>query len=298
MFRFKIRTVKTMENRAENKSQNRTILIICLVVGTFFIYYFSNPKPQNYYDYTFRVADNIIRGDIAFKEKPPTWLNEFVPFEGNWYSVFPLGSVVTMMPFAFFKLIGAIQEMPAAFISALTASAICLFLLLLSLKYDLEWSKRILLVTAILFGTWMWTNETMAGAWQLALGWAMLGELGAIYFTVYNRKPFLAGLFFALAFGNRTEILLTAPIFMFLLFYDKQSNEQISDNEISEETEKSKSKKKKKYETKNRNRKIRYGKISNLQFQISNFKFQTIQKIQSQNSPNFAPFRLFSAFSL
>ena len=74
----------------------------------------------------------------------------------------------------------------------------------------------------------MWANETMAGAWQLALGWAMLGELGAIYYTVYDRRPFLAGLFFALAFGNRTEILLTAPIFMFLLFYDKKLRRTIS----------------------------------------------------------------------
>jgi len=64
----------------------------------------------------------------------------------------------------------------------------------------------------------MWTNLAMAGAWHLALGLAMLGELGAIYFTIFNRKPLLAGIFFALAFGNRTEVLLTAPIFMFLLF--------------------------------------------------------------------------------
>jgi hypothetical protein len=45
----------------------------------------------------------------------------------------------------------------------------------------------------------------MTGAWHLALGFAMLGELGAIYFTVFNRKPLLAGLFFALAFGNRPK---------------------------------------------------------------------------------------------
>ena len=264
-----------MENRAENKSQNQTILIICLVVGTFFIYYFSNPKPQNYYDYTFRVADNILRGDIAFKEKPPSWLNEFVPFEGNWYSVFPLGSVVTMMPFAFFKLIGAIQEMPAAFISAFTASAICLFLFLLSLRYDLEWSKRILLTTVILFGTWMWTNETMAGAWHLALGWAMVGELGAIYFTVYNRKPFLAGLFFALAFGNRTEILLTAPIFMFLLFYDKQSNEaNFRHSKFQKKPKNRNQRKKKKTKQEKRIEKSAVAKsqICNFKFQISNLE--------------------------
>jgi hypothetical protein len=57
----------------------------------------------------------------------------------------------------------------------------------------------------------------MAGAWHLALGFAVLGEAGAIYFSVFNRRPLLAGFFFALAFGNRTEILLTAPVFMYLL---------------------------------------------------------------------------------
>jgi len=63
----------------------------------------------------------------------------------------------------------------------------------------------------------MWTNLTFAGAWQLALGFAMVGELGAIYFTVYDRRPLIAGIFFALAFGNRTENLLTAPVFIYLL---------------------------------------------------------------------------------
>lgn len=210
----------------ENGTQNKKLIIFCLLVGTFLIYYHSNPKPQHYYDYTFRVADNFLRGAVAFKEKPPSWLNEFVPFEGNWYSVFPLGSVLTMIPFAFFKLIGLIQEMPASIIAALTASAIGWFLYLIAGYFDVERKKRILLVSAILFGTWMWTNLTMAGAWQLALGFAMLGELGAIYFTVFNRRPVLAGLFFALAFGNRTEVLLTAPIFMFLLLREKDTKKK------------------------------------------------------------------------
>jgi hypothetical protein len=159
----------------------------------------------------------MLRGGIALNEKPPSWLNEFVPFEGQYYTVFPLGAVLTMIPFAAIKFAGAITDMPAGFIIALTAGAICLFLLLISLRYDLSTTKRVLLVAAVLFGTWMWTNTTFGGAWQLALAFAMLGELGAIYFTVYDRDPFWAGLFFALAFGNRTEVLLTAPIFMFLL---------------------------------------------------------------------------------
>jgi hypothetical protein len=216
----------------EDKSQNQKILIFILVVSVFWIYYFSNPQPQYYYDYTFRVADNFLRGAVAFREKPPRWLNEFVPFDGNWYSVFPLGSVLTIIPFAFFKVIGVVYEMPASLIAALTAGAIAWFLFLISEFYDLERKKRILLVCAILFGTWMWTNLTMAGAWQLALGFAVLGELGAIYFTVFNRRPILAGIFFALAFGNRTEVLLTAPIFMFLLLRENaEANPEKTENQ-------------------------------------------------------------------
>ncbi|MEK7855578.1 MAG: hypothetical protein AAB288_05775, partial [Acidobacteriota bacterium] len=68
---------------------------------------------------------------------------------------------------------------------------------------------------------------TFGGAWQLALGFAMLGQLGAIYFTVYDRRPLLAGAFFALGFGNRTEVLLAAPIFFYLLSRDHNSPENI-----------------------------------------------------------------------
>ncbi len=252
---------------------NTRIYLAAIVLAVGLIYYFSNPKPQHYYDYTFRVADNILNGAIAFKQPQPTWLNEFVPFEGNYYSVFPLGSVITMMPFAFFKSIGAIKEMPAALISALTASVICLFLLLIGKCYEISWGKRILLALGVLFGTWMWTNETLGGAWQLALGFAMIGELGAIYFTVYDRKPFVAGIFFALAFGNRTEVLLNAPIFMFLLLYSSKFKVQSSKSEaeISASQENDSAKKKHKHKPKKKNLETTSIKseITNLKSEIS-----------------------------
>ncbi|HEX8734710.1 MAG TPA: hypothetical protein VF721_05255, partial [Pyrinomonadaceae bacterium] len=80
-----------MTEGQEKSRKHQKILAGCLLLAVGFVYYFSNPKPQNYYDYTFRVAHNILRGQIAFAEKQPSWLNEFVPFEGFYYSVFPLG---------------------------------------------------------------------------------------------------------------------------------------------------------------------------------------------------------------
>src|SRR5580765_2632389 len=82
------------------------------------VYFFSNPKPQIHYDYSFRVAGNLLGGSIGFVDKPPTWLNEFVPFEGLYYSVFPLGAVVSMVPFALLKTLGMIKEMPGGLIVA------------------------------------------------------------------------------------------------------------------------------------------------------------------------------------
>jgi len=181
------------------------------------VYFFSNPKPQFYYDYTFRIAGQFLNGSLGLNEPPPPWLNEFVPFDGAWYSVFPLGSILTMVPAALLKAAGVLQDMPAAPIVALLAVGIVILLLKIGSRYDLPADRVILSALGILFGTWTWTNLTFGGAWQLALGFAMLGELGAIYFAVYDRRPLLAGAFFALGFGNRTGVLLTAPVFMYLL---------------------------------------------------------------------------------
>lgn len=220
----------------------RQILLLWLpVCAVFLVYFFSNPRPFNHFDYTFRVAESLLKGAVSVSKNEASWLNELVPHEGYWYSVFPLGSVLTMIPAAALKTVGLIDSMPGGLLSALAAAFSCLFLLLIARRYDLTKAKQTLLALVILFGTWMWANLTMAGAWQLALGYAVLGELGAIYFTVYNRRPFLAGLFFALAFGNRTEILLTAPVFIFLLLRKKgeiansqpPSQENEAENEIA-----------------------------------------------------------------
>lgn len=230
----------------EKKYSISTILLIGLLSTVGAVYYISNPKPQYYYDYTFRVAGQFFQGKIGFKSKPPSWLNEMIPFEGEYYSAFPYGSVLSMMPFAFLKTIGVVKDMPAAFISAFLAVIICLFLFLISRFYEHTPQKHTLMIFGIMFGTWLWTNLAMAGAWQLTLGFAMIGELGAIYFTVYKRNPILAGAFFALAFGNRTEIILTAPIFLFLIYKMSDAGCQMTDGELEDrkvESKKGKSKK-------------------------------------------------------
>ena len=57
------------------------------------LFYCTTKPVQGHFDYTFRVADALLRGHAGLATKPPSWLNEFVLVHGRYYSVFPLGAV-------------------------------------------------------------------------------------------------------------------------------------------------------------------------------------------------------------
>jgi len=188
-----------------------------LFIATFAVYYFSISHSGAYYDYTFRIAEAMLDGRLGLTERPPDWLNEMVPFNGQYYSVFPLGAVLAMLPVAALKRLGLIELFPGTLIAALLAGAASLLFYLLSARYGDGVKRRLALALLPVFGTWMWANLAFAGAWQIALGFAVVGQLGALYFILIDYRPTLAGLCFALAFGNRTEVILLAPIFIYLI---------------------------------------------------------------------------------
>src|SRR5262245_22757256 len=193
-------------------------LNLALSITAFIVYYWSNPNSESYYDYTFRIAQALLDGRLSMTEEPPPALNEMVPLNGSYYSVFPLGSVLTVLPVAALNKLGLIDSFPGVLISSLLAGVITFLLFKIAAKYHDDPWKIILLTLFPVFGTWMWANLAFAGAWQIALGAAFAGQLAAIYFILINPAPLLAGLFFAIAYGNRTEIILTAPIFIYLIF--------------------------------------------------------------------------------
>ncbi|MGH9801067.1 MAG: hypothetical protein ACRD82_11935, partial [Blastocatellia bacterium] len=117
-----------------------------------------------------------------------------------------------------------VKQFPGTMLAALLAAITTLLSYLLSAKYSDNLWRRIMLTLFPTLATWMWANLAFAGAWHIALGFAVAGQLAALYFTIIKPKPFLAGLFFAIAFGNRTEIILLAPLFVYLLY--KTSREQ------------------------------------------------------------------------
>jgi hypothetical protein len=216
-----------------SKKPERYELWLAIAISLFaaLAFYFSTNPTLRDLDYTAEIASAFLRGDLGFREKPPEWLNEMIPYGNKYYSAFPLGAVVSMLPVALLQKASLIHNFPARILAALIAGACVYFFFQVAKAFGPDYSslrpkpltRRILLALFPVFGTWTWCNLGMGGAWQIALGLAVLGEIAALYFTLVRPSPFVAGAFFTLAFGNRTELLLTAPFYLYLFW--RRSNE-------------------------------------------------------------------------
>jgi hypothetical protein len=180
-------------------------------------FYFSTKATQQDFDYTARIALTLIHGHLGLQSPPPSWLNEIVPGDGNYYSVFPLGAVLSLVPVVLLQQLRLLQDFPGHILTALIVGFCVYFFFRLSSAEGKSVGRRVLLALFPIFGTWAWCNLGFGGAWQLALGFALLGETASLYFVLVQPRPVLAGAFFALAFGNRTELVLTFPLYVYLL---------------------------------------------------------------------------------
>jgi hypothetical protein len=189
-------------------------------------FYFSTNATLRDLDYTSQVASALLRGHLGLREKPPDWLNEMIPYGDRYYSAFPLGAVLSMLPIALLQKTGVIHNFPGHVLAALIAGCCAYFFFQLTKAFGADYSslegsrlvRRILLALFPIFGTWTWCNLGFGGAWQIALGLALMGQAAALYFSLVRPSPFVAGAFFAVAFGNRTELLITLPLYLYFLW--------------------------------------------------------------------------------
>ena len=222
-----------MDAEAPKKPITRDVWVaIGLSLVAALAFYFSTNPTLHDLDYTLEIASALLRGDLGLREKPPEWLNEMIPYGHRYYSAFPLGAVISMLPVALLQKASLIHNFPARILAALIAGACVYFFFQLAKAFGPDYSslkpkplaRRILLALFPVFATWTWCNLGMGGAWQIALGLALLGETAALYFTLVRPSPFIAGAFFALAVGNRTELLMTAPFYLYLFWRRSTEN--------------------------------------------------------------------------
>ena len=142
------------------------------------------------FDYTYRIAGTFLDGHLGLNSQPPTWLNEMVPMGGKYYSVFPLGAVLSVLPVALLGEAGFVNRFPGGIVASLIAGLSVYFFYQLAGLEQISKPRRILLALFPVFGTWSWCNLGFGGAWQIALGFALLGQIAALYFTFILRGHF------------------------------------------------------------------------------------------------------------
>src|SRR5205807_10057053 len=157
-----------------------------LALVAFAAFFFSIKATQQHFDYTARIASALLEGHVGLQKPAPSWLNEMVPQDGRYYSVFPLGAVLSMLPVAIIQKIHLVKEFPGRGLAAFIAALSVWFLFRMSILGTKSLPQRILLSVVMVFGTWTWCNVGFGGAWQIALGIAFLGEIAALYFVLVD----------------------------------------------------------------------------------------------------------------
>src|SRR5215468_3222602 len=84
-------------------------------------FYFSTNATLHDLDYTSQIASALLHGHLGLREKPPEWLNEMIPWGNRYYSAFPLGAVLSMVPIAILQKASLIHNFPGHILAALIA---------------------------------------------------------------------------------------------------------------------------------------------------------------------------------
>src|SRR5947209_4610670 len=103
-----------MSSGESEPKPNRQLLWIgaAVSVAALLAFYFSTNAPLRDFDYTGRIASALLHGSLGLRETPPSWLNEMVPWHGKYYSVFPVGAVLSVLPVAALQGLGLVHGFP------------------------------------------------------------------------------------------------------------------------------------------------------------------------------------------
>src|SRR5438067_12534897 len=133
---------------------------VCAAVA----FYFSTNATLHDLDYTADIASALLRGHLGLREQPPEWLNEMIPHGDRYYSAFPLGAVLSMLPVALLQKAKLVHNFPGHVLAALIAGSCVYFFFQLAKAFGPEYStverspllRRIMLSLFPVFGTWTW----------------------------------------------------------------------------------------------------------------------------------------------
>jgi hypothetical protein len=158
----------------KKKSIEELWIVLGLSLFAAIVFYFSTKATLHDLDYTSQIASALLHGQLGLQEKPPDWLNEMIPQGERYYSAFPLGAVISMLPVALLRNANVLHSFPGHILASLIAGLCVYFFFQLAKPFGADYSslnakslsRRIMLALFPIFGTWTWCNLGFGGAWQ------------------------------------------------------------------------------------------------------------------------------------
>jgi hypothetical protein len=188
------------------------LVAIALAALTVFLLSKGPPPGQNHFVY---LADAFLHGRLGVSGGG-TSLAEIVPFNGNYYVVYPPMPAVLLLPFVAAFGTGFDQGLMSVFLACLCVAAIWLMLK----KTGVNGNKALWLTALFGFGTCFWFIVSVGSAWYIEHVVAVLFLTSAIILALYKKNPFLIGILLGCAFLARLPVILSFPFFL-LLIYDQ-----------------------------------------------------------------------------
>jgi hypothetical protein len=190
------------------------LLIIALVALLVFVLSKGPPPGQNHFVY---LADAFLHGRLGVSGGG-TALAEIVPFNGNYFVVYPPMPAALLLPFVALFGTSFDQGLMSIFLASLCVAATWLMLK----KTGANGNKAQWLTALFGFGTCFWFTASVGSSWYIEHVSAVLFLTLAIILALYKKSPFLSGLLLGCAFLSRLPVILSFPFFM-LLIYEENS---------------------------------------------------------------------------
>jgi 4-amino-4-deoxy-L-arabinose transferase-like glycosyltransferase len=190
------------------------LLIITLVAICIFALSKGSPPGQNHFVY---LADSFLHGQLSVT-RDGIALAEIVPFQGNYYVVYPPMPAVLLTP-----LVAVFGTAFDQGLLSIVLASVCVALTWFMLKKTGTNGGKALWMAALFgFGTCFWFISSVGSAWYIEHVTAVFFLTSAIILALCKKNPVLIGLLLGFAFLSRLPVILCFPFFL-LLIYQQQS---------------------------------------------------------------------------
>jgi hypothetical protein len=201
-------------SRPEWLTRERAIVIgLCafFCVFTFLVYWYLGPQHTSYINHVYQ-ADAFLHGRLDLADGPHLTFLELSIKDGKFYEAHPPMPAIIMLPGVFLFGLSLNQTLVSVVMGALSAPLVFLIVRRLNEKV----AAQIWLTVLFLFGTIFWYTASNGGVWFYSHTVATFFLLAAVYATLSNRNPLIAGLLLGAAYWSRQTTILSFPFFFIM----------------------------------------------------------------------------------